>query len=161
MGALDCQIAVKRLGDDTIVTEVERMKDGAEGARTVSKLKVVEVGIDDDGDPITSCVIEPADAGWEADCDRKVTGQARIALDALCEALEKGGDPAPASAHIPPAKTVVRLDSWRGYVKARSITETDNADTQGRAFRRAAETLQERGFIGVWQGYVWLAGTRT
>ena len=61
MGALDCQIAVKRLGDDTIVTEVERMKDGAEGSRTVSKLKVVEVGIDEDGDAITSCVIEPCE----------------------------------------------------------------------------------------------------
>ena len=61
IGALDAQIAVKRLGDDTIVTEVERMKDGAEGAKTVSKLKVVEVGIDEDGDAITSCVVEPCE----------------------------------------------------------------------------------------------------
>ena len=35
---------------------VEYMKDGAEGDTIVSRLENVEVGIDEDGDPITSCV---------------------------------------------------------------------------------------------------------
>ena len=37
------------------------MKDGAEGDTLVSRLELVEVGTDVDGDPITSCVIVPAE----------------------------------------------------------------------------------------------------
>ena len=38
---------------------VENSKDGPIGLEIVSRLVVVEVGQDDDGDAITSCVIEP------------------------------------------------------------------------------------------------------
>ncbi len=44
---------------------VEYMKDGPEGDEINSKLEPVEVGTDDDGDAITSCVVveaEPAKA---------------------------------------------------------------------------------------------------
>jgi hypothetical protein len=41
---------------------VEYMKDGATGDTIVSRLEKVEVGIDEDGDPITSCVVVPSEA---------------------------------------------------------------------------------------------------
>ena len=62
-GAVDVQIAVKRDASNTIIAEVEAMKDGAEGARFASALKVIEVGIDDDGEPITCCVIVEVEGG--------------------------------------------------------------------------------------------------
>ena len=61
VGALDVQISVKRDSADNIVTELELAKDEATGLQFVSRLNVVEIGCDDDGDPITSCVVEPAD----------------------------------------------------------------------------------------------------
>jgi hypothetical protein len=61
-GAVDAQIAVKRDTSDNIVVTVEHMKDGPEGEVLTSRLETVEVGTDDEGDPITSCVIVPAEA---------------------------------------------------------------------------------------------------
>src|SRR5262249_44745849 len=54
-------LSVKRDASNAVVVEVEFMKDGAAGDTIASRLKAVEVGKDQDGEPITSCVIEPAD----------------------------------------------------------------------------------------------------
>src|SRR5262249_49291546 len=56
-GAVDAQLAVKRDATDNITLEVEWMKDGPEGHVLVSRLERVAVGTDDDGHPITSCVV--------------------------------------------------------------------------------------------------------
>lgn len=54
--ALDCAIEVKRKGDQREWI-VAKSKDGEDGATHSFKLEVVSLGIDSDGDPITSCVI--------------------------------------------------------------------------------------------------------
>ena len=61
-GTTVAQLAVRRGDDDRVLAEVEYMKDGPANARFASWLKVIDVGIDDDGDTITSCVIEPIEA---------------------------------------------------------------------------------------------------
>ncbi|MGF1628535.1 MAG: AAA family ATPase [Kiloniellaceae bacterium] len=60
-GAADCQIAVKRSGERVISATVEYMKDGPEGEALHSRLEVVTVGQDEDGDDITSCVVVEAE----------------------------------------------------------------------------------------------------
>jgi hypothetical protein len=61
-GAVDAQIAMKRDAGGNIIAEVEWMKDGdAEGDTIASALEVVEIGIDDDDELITSCVIVPVE----------------------------------------------------------------------------------------------------
>ena len=103
MGALDVQVAVKRDAADNIIATVELMKDGPQGAEFISRLEVVEVGTDDDGDPITSCVIVPVDGLAPSLKDKAVTltKGAKIALDALHEAVGDYGAIPPASNHIP------------------------------------------------------------
>jgi len=60
-GTVDAQLAVKRDVADNVLVTVEHMKDGAEGDVIASRLERVELGADEDGDPITSCVIVPAE----------------------------------------------------------------------------------------------------
>jgi len=60
-GAVDAQLSVKRDASDAILVEVEFQKDGAAGDIIASKLEVVEVGKDEDGEVISSCVIRPAE----------------------------------------------------------------------------------------------------
>jgi hypothetical protein len=155
-GAADAQIAVKRDSSGTIVTEVEHMKDGAEGEQTFSKLEVVEVDTDEDGDVITSCVIEPTDGTEAAERLNKVSGKAKLALDLLRKALVDDGQPAPASNHIPGHLTVVRVDIWRRFYIAGNASDKDKPDTVSRAFRRAVDKLQDLEVIGVWDDYVWI-----
>jgi RecA-family ATPase len=56
-GAVDVQIAVKRDTSDRVIVTVEYMKDGPEGETLASLLETVEVGLDDEGDAITSCIV--------------------------------------------------------------------------------------------------------
>jgi hypothetical protein len=60
-GAVDAQIKVRR-NDGQIVASVERMKDGPEGDELWSELVSVEVGVDDNGDRMTSCVVREVEA---------------------------------------------------------------------------------------------------
>jgi hypothetical protein len=62
-GTTDAQIAVTRDEVDNVIAEVEWMKDGPSGARITSRLETVEVGKDEDGEPITSCVIVETEDG--------------------------------------------------------------------------------------------------
>ena len=59
-GAADAQVAVKRDQTDNILATVEFMKDGPEGDQIVSVLTIVEVGLDEDGETLTSCIVEDA-----------------------------------------------------------------------------------------------------
>jgi AAA domain len=61
-GAVEAQLAVKRGTERGVVlVEVEFMKDGPEGDVIASRLDSVSVGMDEDGERITSCVISPFD----------------------------------------------------------------------------------------------------
>ena len=60
-GAVDAQLAVTRDGENVFV-KVEFMKDGQEGETIASRFEAVEVGADEDGEPITSGVMVESEA---------------------------------------------------------------------------------------------------
>jgi hypothetical protein len=120
-GAVDAQIAVKRDPMDNIVVIVERMKDGPEGATLMSKLEIVEVGADADGDAITSCVVVPVEGVARAAPTRKLSDRQRLALDALDECAATVGKPPPPSLGLPFGLTVVTLTEWRDELYRQSF----------------------------------------
>src|ERR1019366_479415 len=101
---------------DNIIATVELMKDGSQGDELASRLEVVEIGKDDDGDKITSCVIEPMEGlAFSGDARSKLTKGAKIALDALHDAVGECGAIPPASNHIPGGVKCATIDHWREY----------------------------------------------
>jgi hypothetical protein len=88
-GAADAQLAVQRQGE-TIITTVEWMKDGPEGETLYSNLQVVAVGVDRDGDEITSCVILEADAVEPATKRTKLGKNEQTMFDILAEHMPTG-----------------------------------------------------------------------
>lgn len=68
--AADVQIEVIRHEDGTREIIIEKMKDGEDGIRWAFRLEVVEVGIDYDGDIITSCVAVPAELPVKVEQER-------------------------------------------------------------------------------------------
>jgi AAA domain len=103
IGAIDAQIAVKRDDADNIIATVELMKDGPQGDEFASRLEVVEIGIDDDGDKITSCVIVPVEelAPSRKERPQKLPNAARRAFEALHDVIGESGEIPPPSPHIP------------------------------------------------------------
>jgi hypothetical protein len=154
-GAVDAQIAIKRDAADNIIATVECAKDGPQGDTIVSRLEVVQVGEDEDGEPIASCVIVPAE-GEEGAGRPKVKGAAKIALDLLRRAIDEEGAPAPGGTRYPPGCRTILLSAWRSHCDAGTIAESDKPDSRRKAFVRAVKDLQARNYIGVWADHVWL-----
>lgn len=71
-GAMDAQLEIVR-DEDTGARfmRVEKMKDGEDGAVYPFKLEIVQVGVDEDGDPITSCIVVEAEPQQRKEPERK------------------------------------------------------------------------------------------
>jgi hypothetical protein len=155
-GAVDAQSVVKRDAANNVILTVEWMKDGPEGDKIVSKLQCVEVGSDEDGDPITSCAVVEAE-GHHSDTRSaaQATGAAKLALDLLHKTLADAGEKAPVSNHVPPDNRVVSLKLWRSYCYEGAISPADTPEARQKAFVRASQKLQALNLIGIWGDWVW------
>ncbi|MBK9345222.1 MAG: AAA family ATPase [Burkholderiales bacterium] len=90
--ALDCAIEVKRNGDHREWV-IAKNKDGEDGASHPFKLEIVPLGIDSDGDAITSCVIVANQSAQAIAKKMPILGSNQtIALKALEEPLSKSVD---------------------------------------------------------------------
>ena len=89
-GAADCQIKVARSHNGAIETTVEWMKDGPEGEQTFSRLESVEVGLDEDGEPLTACVVVEAQATATTSSGPKLTKNQQTYFEILVDVVDGG-----------------------------------------------------------------------
>jgi hypothetical protein len=92
-----------------------------------SKLERVELGNDDDGDPITSCVIVPAELAAKGPKLSKVN---RFALDLLQKLIAAEGVPPPRDSGLPD--------------HVRSTPPENGASASTRAIRRTSGTQRKK-----------------
>jgi hypothetical protein len=155
MGALDVQIAVRK-DQDNVIAELELAKDMEVGLQFVSELKKVELGLDDDGDPVTSLVIRAAEGVLKEKLERpkRLPRAAQIALRALYDALDDFGEVPPASNHIPAKVKTVSVEKWRDRAIAMGIS-TGEDRAQRKAFQSATEALVADRKAAIWQTHAW------
>ena len=156
-GADDAQIAVERNGAGLIIAKIEHMKDAEAGHTIACRLEAVDLGIDDDGDPITSCVIVEAEAG---DAGPKLSKANRFALDLLKKLIAAEGQPPPPDSDLAADVRVCHAGKFRERFKETYPTSSDKEGTKNKAFVRATLELQEAGFIELWREWVWLRDKR-
>ena len=104
IAALDAAIEVNRT-DERREWKIAKAKDGKDGEAHPFRLEVAMIGEDEDGEPVTSCVVlQDQDVGKGLTEDmRKAAERARdetdkAALLVLIEGFEKRGDPVPTAA---------------------------------------------------------------
>jgi AAA domain len=153
-GAADAQLAAKRDAANNVVVTVEWVKDGPEGQVITSALEVETVGVDEDGEPLTSCVVVPATAQPTGKAVPPPT--AKRALELLREAIDEQGAPGRTNGRCPADAKTVPIKLWKSYYVSGTGTHSDNPDSKRRAFDRAVERLQQLQLIGVWNDVVWL-----
>ena len=151
--ALDTIIEITRDGDRRF-WKLAKSKDGTDGEEYPFRLEVVEVGTDEDGDPITSCVVVPEENA--ADALRRVKvpsgGNQRLIWDALGELLRnskhfgKGGAP----------DTRPCLEVEAAVVAVRDKLATDPKRKSERT-REAITGLVNRGLLKLNEGWLWCA----
>jgi AAA domain len=155
-GAADAQISIRRDGTGCVLAKLEWMKDGPEGDEILSRLRAVEVGVDDDGEPISSCVIEAATADETPHArPRRLSPQEGRALQLLNEAISTAGEVPQPNPHIPPNTRCIPQTLWREYCDNGSIS-TGKKDAKRMAFNRSAPALLAKELIGKWGELVWL-----
>ncbi|MGN6374862.1 MAG: AAA family ATPase [Sphingomonas sp.] len=165
-GGMDTVILVE--AGQTKRAEVVKQKDGADGARFLFNLHVVELGQDEDGDPVTSCVVEHTDRDLTPSADpfsqavAKLSQNNRLIFDQLGELLETIGEGVPDA--IPEGEInrmkvakIASLDAWRD--KSISATGTGaghSRDAGKKAFNRALPALRNAGVVRVWEDWAWI-----
>ena len=158
-GAADAMIAVKKDGD-TVLATLERCKDGPEGVVIASRLRSVEIGVDEDGDAITSCVVDEAETG-EASAPAKAKGpklpdRVRLGLDVLLECVLAAGEPLPARYEIPGNPRAVKVGTWREALFSRGVLDLE-AKNPREDFARIKRALLAKHLAGERDGLVWAA----
>lgn len=146
--AVDTEIAIS---DRQIFCAKQR--DMEVPSRLFFDLQSVELGVDQDGDPVTSAVVVQADV--PAMKAKPRSGRDEVAAQALDEALKTDGA-ARKGENFPPNRKVVELVKWRDQCCVRGLTDPEaSSDTQRKAFTRAKERLLDRDCIRVWDQFVW------
>ena len=159
--AADTQIQVYKDAEENVVAEVELMKDGSADAKDISRLEVVIIGVDQDGDDVTSCVLREVEGSTDAKPKVKIPPSAKVALELLWRAIVDAGTVPPASNNIPPNTRTVSLTLWRTYCDHGTVANSDKPNTLRKTFARAAECLQSAKLIGVWSDQVWPTGRQS
>lgn len=161
-GATDCQIKITKDKDTGVVTaEVEWMKDGAEGLKNYSRLKVVNIGEDEDGDEVTTCVIEAVEDDRPSVAKgKKLSPNEKIARAALCAAVDEMGQIPATNTHIPAHIKAVSWDTWKDYFGRKFVADKPNVkgSSARMGFERSANGLIEKRHIGKWGDWMWVIG---
>lgn len=130
---------------------VAKSKDDETGQSYPFKLEIVPVGLDDEGDEITSCVIASDDSGDTRQTKRpKKTPNQEIALKALGEPLRKsqyfGKDGAPVG------RPCLAYDEAVAIIT--EVMTTDKAHRKESA-TRAISSLVANGYLGMKGDWLW------
>ena len=158
LGAVDASISIKRDPADNIVMTIEAAKDGPAGEEITSRLQVVDVGTDEDGETISSCVIEPVEAQArpaQGPKPKAPTKSGKTALDAIRMAIAEVGIVPPAAEHIPPSVKCVTIEQWRTYAYQKGISASGEPRAKQQAFKRASAELIGDRHVVVWEPYAW------
>lgn len=118
-GAMDGCLEVSRDGDQRAF-KVAKARDGVDGESQAFRLASIELGTDDDGDPITSCVVEPDDQraiSGDRGARRSPGGaNAKIAIRVLKQMLKDSREFAKGGA--PVGRPCIRLDEAKEAIMA-------------------------------------------
>jgi hypothetical protein len=138
MGALDVQIAVGRDPEENVVAELEYAKDGETGLVFVSRLEKFEIGQDEGGNPITSCVVREVEGAEgtgaaKAAAAKRARGQRSPDVEkvkrAIVDAYGRLAVDAPwASGFDGKSVKKIEVAALRNEVKSRGFLETSETN---------------------------------
>ncbi len=158
-GGLDAVLLIEGQTDRTV--RVMKQKDGEIAEPFSFRLEQVELGQDEDGDPVTSCVVVeiPNPGGAANRRGPNLSDGQKLVMRALQSALADSGEypPSEMPADIAPPGLgfkVAPVRIWRERAEALMAADM-TADSFARVFRRHRDRLQSLGLIEVWGDFAW------
>lgn len=150
-----------------------KQKDGEDGRKWRFVLPAVEIGRDEDGDAITSCVVrapneegEPGETSKSTDAGIRLTPQCEVFLRAVYKALSEHGEDAPFELSLPSGTRVVKWKKLGEVFAGMAFDGADEADPKKRqdklsqAMKRHGEKLMQLRIMMRENPFVWLTGRK-
>jgi hypothetical protein len=151
--ATDTEIEISRLdANSPSVARVTKQRElEIDGVWTFS-LERVELGKNQRGKPVTSCIVTPAET-MAQEARASLTNGESMALRILHDVMAAQPVQPPYQAAQAGVQCAASKHAWREAFFARSTADTHEA--KKKAFNRAAEGLSQKGKIGVHHDLVW------
>ena len=131
-GALDVSIALERDGD-VVACELSKNRNGPTALSIAFSIGTRNVGVDEDGDPITAAIAEEV-SGPVHTRESRLSVSAAAAMATLRQLTEEGQP--------------VSEEDWRdACVDGRKVSASEVLKSRQVAFRRAAAALGQRGLV--------------
>lgn len=148
---------------------LDKVKNGVDGLRIGFELRIVELGVDDDLDPVSSCVVDYVEAAARTSRKRTLSAHAQKVLSAFHRLFDDSRDcSAPNVAGVKPGTRAVTLAELRTkaadiglFAAAAPPPDADTAEVKRyrdglkKAFTRGLERLEQDGLVRSEHGFVW------
>ncbi|MCL5779093.1 AAA family ATPase [Limibaculum sp. FT325] len=150
--AVDAEIEVAR-DDDIIIATASKQRNGADGATFCFRLQTVPLGLDRDGEAVTTCVVAPLDADELAKVDDPKGAKPSRVQQAVLEALEQfvndQGKGAEGEAGSPTTRGAgaVEIDEFLKFAVDRGVSQARTPGDQRKVIRRVIEELVRAGRV--------------
>jgi len=154
-GDADLTLIVEGKGDALRTVSMLKNRNGPSDTVLGFSLHVETLGEDEDGDPITACILKEQDAP-EGRAGSKLTPTAQDALTILSDLLVDVGTPLPDSGVFPSGLSGVHEDRWRSECESRRLSKSEKPESRAHAFRGAYRLLCKQSIVGARDGWVWL-----
>ncbi len=149
-GAVDTEITLTK-EEGVIQAEAVKQRDMHTGSIFSYQLIEVELGHDQDGDAVTTCVVEACDAPTKK---VKLTGQANTAMQAFGDAILKHGEVKTGDL-FPDNRQCVEVTVWQDYCYRHDLSNGNSESARRKAFSTVKKSLQNKGVIRIVDGFVW------
>lgn len=115
-------------------------------------LRSVTLGMDEDGDPVTSAVVDVAEPPKPK--RKPLSGKNEVAMQALYDALRDHGETHTGNQY-PSSRKMVHVDKWRDACLSKGLTDGVSDSSARVAFKRAKDKLMDMNEVRQQDEYVW------
>ena len=160
--SVDTEIFVEANNGRHVAT-ITKQRDDSAGARFDFRLKPHVLGVTDEGEEVTACLV--ADIGESSEPPKaprdRMTASERVAMHALHEVLgdrekRRTSFDSCIKAGAKAGQYMAVIENWRGRFYERKGGDA-GADANKKAFRRVRESLQAKGEIQCFEDFAWLS----
>jgi hypothetical protein len=149
--ALDAAVEVTRNGDRR-EWALTKSKDGEDGLRRAFNLRVVDLGTNAEGQPVSSCVVMPDISVSEAKrVNMPQGGNQRLAWESIKPLFKDGTMGKPGA---PPYRRCIELEAAVAHAASRLTCARDRRTERA---RQAITGLASRGVVECNEGWLWAA----
>jgi hypothetical protein len=151
----DVDLQVQITGDEIKLARVIKGNDQPEGELTAFKLESAELGLDEDGDPITTAILSDEVFDGQAQKPaRRLSPKHELAIRNLNDLVAEQGTAPPAAWGMPNGINAVPVEAWRKVLLSRGVLHEDD---DRRVFWNMKDRLKAKNLLGERDGLIWCA----